>query len=247
MRRRALQGANYLIAFLFLIGCSAMHSGSDGSLTNNGLSSEGLTDIPGLGTVDLQESLGIFEATLYPLITQNCQGCHGASQVPRFAVSDSQVSHDTLINNGLVKLEDPASSRIVQKIAGVHNNFPVSLADDLLAAIESWADQLVAQNPGGTLPLPAPPALAATYSSIYALIIAPKCLACHNPNGIRPGQDFTDYQSLLASQTITPGDAQDSDFYTECEDGEMPQNAPMLSNLELEAIANWIDDGAMEN
>ena len=225
-----------------ILGCSPTHQPGDPSLSSESDSSIIGNDDPATALASLE----IFTRTLYPLIEQNCAGCHGVSQQPQFAGPTNEDSHNALISFGLIDFDNPDNSRIVQKIRGGHQSFPISLADDLSQAITDWASE-IANNGGGNANLPPPPVLEATFTSIHALILVPKCLGCHNPGGEEPNIDYTDYQTSLQTGQITPGDPDDSDMYSECADGDMPLNGPMLSAAELAAIEQWIGDGAMNN
>jgi hypothetical protein len=56
-----------------------------------------------------------FQATVYPLLTQYCSGCHTSSaptsQSPYFAESDVQSAYDAAKSK--MNLDDPAGSRFV--------------------------------------------------------------------------------------------------------------------------------------
>jgi hypothetical protein len=80
-----------------------------------------------------------FEVTLQPTLLNNCSACHGVFQDPKFAVSDSVTATQTILDNQLANLDNPASSRFVAKILGGHNGFPSSLATEIQTKIEEWA------------------------------------------------------------------------------------------------------------
>ncbi|PIR23516.1 MAG: hypothetical protein COV44_02360 [Deltaproteobacteria bacterium CG11_big_fil_rev_8_21_14_0_20_45_16] len=94
----------------------------------------------------LSESVQLFSQTLFPLLEQNCAGCHGSLQSPFFAQpTDIQNSHDIIVDGALVNFADPRSSRIVERVYFGHNCFSDNCATDgnlLLAAIEDWKTQL---------------------------------------------------------------------------------------------------------
>ncbi len=74
----------------------------------------------------------------------------------------------------------------------------------------------------------------ANYQSIQAITISQKCLQCH--------QSLSTYQGLL--QIVTPGDAAGSELYQQINSGSMPQWSPKLSDVEIQAIYTWIQNGA---
>ncbi|HTF96274.1 MAG TPA: LamG domain-containing protein, partial [Cellvibrio sp.] len=50
-----------------------------------------------------------------------CGGCH-QTQAPAFARGDDiNLAYEAVVENGLVNMADPASSRLVTKVAGGHN------------------------------------------------------------------------------------------------------------------------------
>jgi mono/diheme cytochrome c family protein len=81
-----------------------------------------------------------------------------------------------------------------------------------------------------------------TYSSINAQIIQPKCMTCHGPGGEAENIDFTTYAGVY--RNVKPGKAESSRIYNEVESGDMPQYRPQLSDDEILAIYQWIQNGA---
>lgn len=94
-----------------------------------------------------------FEATVYPIMRLYCAECHeGAGPgSPHIASANAQTAYLDVVNQGKVNLAVPASSRLVQKVAGGHNCWdpaaPVvgeprctTNANEILAAVIEWAD-----------------------------------------------------------------------------------------------------------
>lgn len=71
-----------------------------------------------------------------------CGGCH-KTQAPVFARADDiNLAYAAVIDNGLVSLADPATSRLVAKVAGGHNCWtsdPVACGDIMTGWINKWA------------------------------------------------------------------------------------------------------------
>lgn len=230
------------VTFLLLLpfqNCSPNHQ-----LGQNSAPSQLLPSSGGTGVFDMNKSLMAYEKTLYPLTTQHCARCHGVNQQPLHSLPTASSAHDILLSFNLVDLQSPGDSRLVQKIAGGHSSLPNSLSAQLEAAIAAWGNDYIQQ--GGQFD-GEEPVLEARFSSIFQLIIQPKCLSCHNPSGSRPQEDFTDYFTTINSGTIEAYSANQSDFYETCVDGDMPRNGTPLSNEELSAIRSWIDAGALNN
>ena len=90
------------------------------------------------------------------------------------------------------------------------------------------------------------------YASIRQLILVPKCIGCHNEGSESPhGIDLTTYENIL-DQTlfppiITPGEPENSSLYLTIAEGKMPKKGPKLSDQEIQAVFDWIKNGAKEN
>lgn len=218
----------------FYQNCSGRHETWDQNGSSSGSS------------LNTQLSLAAFEQTLFPVITKtgSCVDCHGVSQQPLHSLPDAALSHDVLVSFNLVDLLDPANSRLVTKVRGNHQGMPQTLADEMEAAIQQWSDDLVASggNPGQD-----PQVLSPTFTSINNLILQPKCVSCHSPNGSRPQEDYTDYTTSLNTGKIEPGNAAGSEMFKECQAGTMPVGGAALTTAELSAIKTWINNGALNN
>ncbi len=116
-----------VFAVNFILACGPIHN-SNGAINNDSL-----------GTV----SSDIFSKTVQPIIENNCALCHdGSTSAVAFAVSDSNISQNTLLNFDLVNLANPTASKIVTKIAAGHNGITTDVSTDLSLAIEDWMLQL---------------------------------------------------------------------------------------------------------
>jgi mono/diheme cytochrome c family protein len=80
------------------------------------------------------------------------------------------------------------------------------------------------------LHVPAP----ATFASIEALTIGPKCTQCH--------QSLSTYYGVL--RIVTPGDPANSPLFQQVNSGDMPKQSTKLSDPEIAAISSWIKNGA---
>jgi len=221
-------------SILLFQNCGARHE----SVGSNALSSG--------AELDIALSLQAYENTLYPLVSgaDSCAACHGVSQQPLHAIPEPALAHDITTSFALVNLRQPAESRLVQKIRGGHQGFPTSLADEMETAIQAWADLYVSL--GGDLGVPEGE-LGASFQSIKELILDPKCTSCHNPSGVNPNIDYTDYVTTLNTGGVVPGNAAASPLYLSCQNGSMPQGGPALSVEEISALRDWINNGALNN
>jgi len=90
---------------------------------------------PSPETADVQN----FKVNLWDNLVGTCGSCHGeGGQMPQFVRRDD-INLAYTVANGVVNLDDPASSRLVTKVAGGHGC--VSCASQVTAWISAWATQ----------------------------------------------------------------------------------------------------------
>jgi len=100
----------------------------------------------------------LFAQTLHPLLRDPanfCVTCHGANQIPAFAVADVTAAYNVIISQQKVDLNNPALSRIYLRPAEDRHNCGGDaicdrVAADFLAAIQDWAQQAAATVPPPT-------------------------------------------------------------------------------------------------
>lgn len=76
-----------------------------------------------------------------------------------------------------------------------------------------------------------------SFQSIQANIVQPKCLHCH--------ESLATYEGLL--RVVEPGSPEDSEFYEEIQEGGMPLHSVKLSDAEIQAVHDWIQNGAQND
>lgn len=100
--------------------------------------------------------------------------------------------------------------------------------------------------PAQTLPSPKE---AAAFEHAVLPILEKHCLQCHSGSAPQAGLDVRSRTSLIKGGSqgtaIVPGSARDSLLYRRVLDGEMPMGNERLSQVELETIRRWIDEGAL--
>jgi len=109
-----------------------------------------------------------FQATLYPKLRDPanfCVGCHGAAQIPTFAVDDVMTAYNVITTQQKVNLANPALSRVYLRPAVDRHNCGANascdrVAADFLAAIQAWANQQPSTPP------PAPQSLKSSVTSL---------------------------------------------------------------------------------
>ena len=82
----------------------------------------------------------------------------------------------------------------------------------------------------------------ASYSSISKVILEPGCMSCHGGAG---GYNFDSYSGTL--QAVTAGNPSASALYTAIASGRMPKGASKLSDAQIQAVQDWITQGALNN
>lgn len=83
-----------------------------------------------------------------------------------------------------------------------------------------------------------------TFAYVNTNIIAPNCVKCHGGGMVAAGVNLSTYAGVRAA--LIAGNAAGSRLYTEVNSGSMPPAGP-LSALQISAIRNWIDAGALNN
>ena len=100
--------------------------------------------------------------------------------------------------------------------------------------------------PAQTLPSPKD---AAAFEHAVLPILEKHCLQCHSGSAPQAGLDVRSRTSLIKGGSqgtaIVPGSARESLLYRRVLDGEMPMGSQRLSQVELETIRRWIDEGAL--
>ena len=90
------------------------------------------------------------------------------------------------------------------------------------------------------------------YETQIQTIFNSNCTSCHiNGGAYYGGLDLSSYDTLMAGSNngpvIVPGDHANSLLWQKVNSGEMPPgNNPDLSSDEIDLIAQWIDEGALE-
>ncbi len=84
------------------------------------------------------------------------------------------------------------------------------------------------------------------YSELFQKVIQPQCLSCHSSVSPSGNTDLSTYASTIASGKVVAGNALASSLYMTVFNGLTPAHATMTGN-ELAGLANWINNGALEN
>src|SRR5262249_37285169 len=77
------------------------------------------------------------------------------------------------------------------------------------------------------------------FSELKTNIFQPICTTCHAM--------FASQATLMASGTVVASDSANSRLYQKVFSGEMPKDQDDLPAADIEAIKDWIDNGALDN
>jgi hypothetical protein len=126
--------------------------------------------------------------------------------------------------------------------------------------ILKWIANGAPENPKNPSPRPSPtpdptpdpqPTPEPNYAWIAKNILEKKCTSCHSPEGKISYIDLSNHEAILKSETLIPGEPQNSPFYqvlvTEDVKSRMPPAKTGLapvSSAEAIAVQQWILEGA---
>lgn len=172
------------------------------------------------------------------ILTANCASCHdnGVSMGGLGSLAEAD-----LIQNGYLIPGDPANSRVYIRMNDGTMPPSGSLSSGDITSVYTWIADMQ-----GTVSLPA---LAPTYTSLRANVFNPKCIGCHNDtnkNQLGDGYSMDDYVDL--TRKVNAGNPNESAVYKKCAEGEMPPSRNnSLTQEELNALYQWIANGALDN
>ena len=82
-------------------------------------------------------------------------------------------------------------------------------------------------------------------------IIESRCINCHGGDRTEKGLSLKTFADLMAGSengaVITPGDAAHSKLVELVVTQKMPKRGPKLTPPQIEAITNWVNQGALDN
>ena len=184
-----------------------------------------------------------------------CTQCHNPQKV---SAGLDVSSYETWMISGKIVKNDSAGSLLFQSIKSgrMPMNLP-KLSDEEIQSIGLWIDQ--GANPSTPrpqvlpppVPVPSPPVLEATYSSIRKLIFEVRCVTCHSGPEPTGALDLTTYRALFAtSGVVIPGEPLESRLSRRLineTDPMPPRPRPRVTEAEIIVIETWIKNGALEN
>ena len=136
---------------------------------------------------------------------------------------------------------------------------PVSQPTQVVAApTEAPTQTLAATNtsvPATEAPASTEPAAAAgatvSFASEILPIIQSRCINCHGGDRIEEGLSMNTHAEIMAGSEngaiLVPGDAASSLIIEMVASGDMPKRGPKLTPPQVQLIADWINQGALDN
>lgn len=219
-----------ILFFIFGLGCNSYSPKSSSGPTTAEMAS------PGFDTVQKY------------VFTPYCVTCHGTSGGNR-AGFNFETYNNTV----------PALDKILEEAVTTQGMPPAApLPAKLRQLVDTWIKSgapLSGQNPVPHPPIqpaPYPPfGITARWSSISGLFKQPVCADCHNPDGDASKAPITDLTFLFKADDkgrflVVPKDSSKSLLYKILKAGKMPKSRP-LDPKDIQAIADWIDNGALDN
>jgi hypothetical protein len=90
-----------------------------------------------------------------------------------------------------------------------------------------------------------------SYENDVLPILLNSCDQCHGTSNVKKGLSVITYDGLLAGSSngavITAGDAEASNLIDLVTTGAMPKSGANLTSEQIEVIAAWINQGALDN
>jgi hypothetical protein len=110
-----------------------------------------------------------------------------------------------------------------------------------------------ASAPTDTAVATEPAAQGATVSFAHDVlpIIESRCTNCHGGDRVEKGLNLQTYADVMAGSengpVVTAGDAADSKLIELIANQKMPKRGPKLTPLQVQIIAEWVNQGALNN
>lgn len=214
---------------------ASMHYGSDAPSTPPPAASTPSSPLPAGKIAKADPTL---HAAAIQILNVNCAGCHMGDAAQGF--TDVLVLNN-LVASGLVVAGDPSKGDLLGTIA--NGTMPqgtgarVQPAD--VQTLKNWISSITIVDAAGQTAMPTRPALASTFTGVFANVIQPKCVGCHGPVLQDSGKRFDSYTLVKAGI---------AGIQKECKANTMPQAPyPKLTTAEMNALNAWVAGGTLNN
>lgn len=205
-------------------------------------------EMPGPGGgIDPCDTLNItYQSTVFPILQQYCMSCHGV------AITEAGLNFENYNDVAFVA----QSGQLLGSIKHEPNYSPMpqglaQLGDCEIAKIEIWIRDTTFTNPPGENPCN--PDTVYFQNTILPLLQS-SCgiIGCHDPGTATERIILTDYQNIMNSNIITPGNPGESELYEIISENDPdkimppPSNTPLTSQQKA-TVFTWIQQGALNN
>ncbi len=223
MRKLIIILVTLVVAILFQ-NCSPTHDRSDENALSTNLSVQQKTQVQSL-------------------LEQKCLSCHGNS-------GQGGISHINdlkfLITSYFVIPKEPDLSVIYTSVQNGSQPPSAPLSKAEVDLIYQWIKDGANTDGSTSTNTPTPTqTLGPSYSAIASLIFAPRCLSCHASGTALGGVVLDNYASVKT--LVVAGNPSTSSLFNSVVSGAMPQGGAKLSPAEIQAISDWIMQGALNN
>lgn len=189
-------------------------------------------------SLNLESGDFTLEEQAFGVISTNCASCHFPSS-PGYGSIAYMDDLDTMVSSGVIIPGNPGASSLYAEIET--GQMPpagsMSLAD--VQVVRDWIISLGQGNQGGgnagSLPN-------STFTEVFSTIIQPRCTSCHDSSHDIPLENYDDI--VL---TVTPGNYNASLLWDSLNTGRMPKTGGLLTSQQVDSIAGWIQQGALNN
>ena len=201
-------------------------------------------------------SVGEAEVRSMSILQNRCAVCHNAD------LAMGEIGYITDINAlqyyRLVVKYEPLLSPLYTVLQDDEDHMGL-ISQSENDTLYKWISEGLGSGGAGGVTPPTTVPLAATFASIRANILVPKCSACHTPNAGNnnmpaSGLNMSTHQTFTTSKpgVIVAGSPGTSRIMPRIQSTDpafrMPRNAPApLSPQEIQAISDWILNGALNN
>jgi mono/diheme cytochrome c family protein len=129
---------------------------------------------------------------------------------------------------------------------------PATATQSLPSPTDAQAPAAGTSVPTTELPTDAAPAnTSISFTNDVAPIFEATCNKCHGVEQVKEGLDLTTYERVMAGSfngaVIIPGNANESYLVQQVIEGEMPKRGPGLTDQQIQIIADWVNQGALNN
>lgn len=176
-------------------------------------------------------------------------------------------TYEGLMNSGMISGKSPEASSLYIRVA--NGDMPKNMGSLSESDVKALYDWISAGSPqfstvatgetggaagaptgpvaGGPVAPTGPVAISATYAWIQAQVFVPRCIICHRGASAAGGYDLSTYEGTLAGGRVLAGNSASSRLFGRINDNSMPPGGPALSAEVKAAIAQWIQNGAMND